>query len=172
MECMRLIFDLSCSIPCGWVADKCVWNCSLQISVDLISLWRQRLEEDLAGGEKTVRKCLIMFGMHRYLWSCIPSKRKFWRPNAFKGQRGSHHLAVPLSTRKLIIVFFPVLWILSSHSRAHSQRWQGPVKQHFNYVWFMWTYYSNENIRVAEHEPQVFKWQFMFEEGKGPGSHV
>lgn len=36
----------------------------LQISADLISLWRQRLEEDLAGGVKTVKKCLIMFGMH------------------------------------------------------------------------------------------------------------
>lgn len=28
----------------------------LQISADLISLWRQRLEEDLAGVEKTVKK--------------------------------------------------------------------------------------------------------------------
>lgn len=36
----------------------------LQISADLISVWRQRLEEDLAGGEKTVRKRLIKFGMY------------------------------------------------------------------------------------------------------------
>ena len=36
----------------------------LQISADLISLWRQRLEEDSAGGEETLKKCLIMFGMH------------------------------------------------------------------------------------------------------------
>lgn len=24
MECMCLIFDLSCGVSCGWVADKCV----------------------------------------------------------------------------------------------------------------------------------------------------
>lgn len=36
----------------------------LQILADLISLWRPRLEEDLAVGEETVKKCLILCGVH------------------------------------------------------------------------------------------------------------
>lgn len=62
-----------------------------QISADLISLWRQRLEEDLAGGEKTVKKCLIMFGMYsEATGTCdlASLQRKFFRrPNACRGKR-------------------------------------------------------------------------------------
>lgn len=66
MECMCLIFDLSLQhtmwVGCRQVCLKQFSVC--KISADLISLWRQRLEEDLAGGENTLKKCLIMFGMH------------------------------------------------------------------------------------------------------------
>lgn len=71
----------------------------LQIWADLISLWQQRLEEDLARGEKTVQKCLIMFGMHSEgTGTCDLAsfqEKLFWRPNAFKGKTGSNHLTVP-----------------------------------------------------------------------------
>lgn len=64
----------------------------LEISADLISLRRQRLEEDLAGGEKTVRKCLIMFGMYSgATGTCdlASLQRKFLRrPNALRGGGG------------------------------------------------------------------------------------
>lgn len=112
----------------------------LQIWADLISLWRQRLEEDLAGGEKTVKKCLIMFGMHSEgTGTCDLAslqRKLFWRPHAFKGKKASNHLTAPYPQGKQLHqwTLFPVLRSLPSHSRAHCQR-QGPAKKHLNYVY-------------------------------------
>lgn len=172
MECMCLIFDLSCRIPCGWVADKCVWNCSLFANLSRSNQFvATETGRRLGWRRKDSQKVFDHVWYAQVPVILHPFKKEILKTKCFQRTEGFPSFSSAVSTRKLLQkwVFFPVLWILPSRSGAHDR---GQLSNTSTMFRFMWTYYSNENILVAEHEPQVFKWQFMFEEGKGPSSHV
>lgn len=79
MECVfnSLTWATACRVG-GWQPRVFETVPCLQICADLISLWRQRLEDDLAAVEKTVEKVFdhgwYALWSYWYLWSCIPSK--------------------------------------------------------------------------------------------------
>jgi len=99
----------------------------LQISADLISLLRQRLEEDFSGGAETVRKCLIMFAMHcegTGTSDLASFQKEVLKTESFQGAKGFLSFSGTITTRTSVasMCFFPILGILPSHSRAHSLR--------------------------------------------------
>lgn len=78
---MRVFKSLTWATACrvgGWQPRVFETVPCLQICADLISLWRQRLEDDLAAVEKTVDKVFdhgwYALRSYWYLWSCVPSK--------------------------------------------------------------------------------------------------
>lgn len=115
MECMCLIFDLSCSIPCGWVADKCVWNCSLFANLSRSNQFvateiGRRLGWRRKDSQKVFDHGWYALWRHRYLWSCIPSKEILLKTKCFQGAEGFLSFNSTVSTRKTVasISFLPL----------------------------------------------------------------
>lgn len=89
-----LIFDLWCSIKCGWVADKCIWNYSLFANLSRSNLFvateiGRRLGWRRKDSEKVFDHAWYALWRHRYLWSCIPSKEILQTIRCFQREKGS-----------------------------------------------------------------------------------